>query len=247
VSLDERDNDLAGRIHAQPIFRRSPGYVAFALLAVLTAALGAGVFVNARNQARQNAERAVANCRVQSSTQEVLLDVLNRLTAPRVLGNGVTPAQVEHQDRLNAEAAAYRAARVADLEAIACAKLSSGEPEAVEVAAPPPPPSGAPGITGERGPMGLTGPAGPAGIPGEDGAPGPRGDSGPQGETGPSGPQGSPGEQGPPGPPGPQGETGPQGPPGEDSNGSGSTTTTSTPSTTTTTTPTTTTTLLPPI
>lgn len=246
-TLNDRDDDLADRIHDRQKARRtSPGYLAFAALTVLIVLLGAGLFFTSRNEDRKDRKAAIANCRIIDTTVNKLADLANRFTGPRVLGVGATPEQIAHQETLNQEATAYLNDFIEDLNTIACSTLSGGKPESVEVAVPPLPPSGAPGLAGERGPQGITGIAGLPGPQGRDGLPGsqgPTGASGAQGSMGapganglvgppgPQGPQGEVGAQGPPGPQGEQGETGPQGPPGP----SATTTSTSTTSTTSTT------------
>lgn len=95
-----------------------------------------------------------------------------------------------------------------------------GEEPVVE---PSDPPTTAPILQGERGPIGPRGPAGLPGLPGVDGtdgepgAVGADGEPGAVGESGATGAQGEPGAsgaQGPAGATGPQGEPGAQGPVG---------------------------------
>ena len=202
-----------------PEVRRSVGIIAFCLLAVLSVLNTVGVLwvsITNRDEARRAAEE---NCRVNGDGVALGVELLNRLTAPRILGPGATTEQIAIQESQNQEAADYRGERLAMVEALDCGSLRSGEVKSVLLPAPEPPPLGAIGATGEQGVSGLTGPAGPQGLPGAVGTPGTPGAIGSEGK------QGGPGPIGPGGPQGPQGPQGPAAP-----------TTTVPPTTTTTTT-----------
>lgn len=194
------------------------GFTALGLFSVLAFLVSVLTGVQANNRTKALArETSAANCRTAGTVRAGLVDLLNRLTAPRVLGRDATPEQVAFQEVENAQAAAYRAERIAKLQALACGPLADdGKVVPLLVRMPPTPTPGVPGLSGERGAAGLTGPMGP---------PGPAGKDGRDGRDGKDGRDGEPGPQGPPGEPSP--------------------TTTSTTSSSTTTTTTTTTTLVP--
>lgn len=211
---------------------RPPGMLAYLALcaSVVLALVGAGFAIAQGDKSAQTSAEAL--CESASATRSALLDVAYRLTTPRVLAPGAAPEQVAAQERVNAEAVAYREELVDSLSASRCGIVdSAGDPVPVLVDLPTPPPTiegpsgeqGAAGIVGAPGPPGAVGEAGSPGPPGRDGAdssiPGP---SGPPGES-ISGPPGPPGESitGPEGPSGPPGESvvgppGPAGPPGAD-------------------------------
>lgn len=205
----------------------SPGLVAYVALAVAVAVAIAGSVVAVQTSRRQAAAASEANCRTVDATTRGLVDVLGRLTAPRVLGPGATSEEVAAQDQANAAAAAYRAEQIARLQAVRCDELGdTTNPESIPVPDAPSPPV----VVGERGSAGLTGPQGIpgrdgadgqsiVGPPGRDGAPGTVGGQGKDGDDGLTviGPQGVPGLSvvGPPGEPGAPGPPGPQGEPGE--------------------------------
>lgn len=212
-----------------PEHEHHPGMVAYIALVLFLCLAIVGAFTAqlvTKNQAREAAE---ANCQRSKTDRSLTIDILNRLTAPRVLGEDATPDQIAAQEAQNKEAEKYRQDRLSKLRALDCIELGEGKVEALVVPAPPLPRPGVPGAAGEKGPAGLTGPPG---------VPGPQGLQGPLGEPGIDGRDG---ERGPAGPPGPKGDKGDPGEPAP--------TTTSTTSTTTTTTPpppaTTTTTVAP--
>lgn len=228
TELQQADSDFE-QLRPRP----RPTYAAFMVLAIVTAlALLAGGFATV--QANKSAE---VTCQVTRRTRAVMVDVVNRLTAPRVLPEGASPEQVEVQAAQNEAAEQYREDAFARLQDLPCKELgglTTPEPQPIRV-----PPQflggqGAPGLTGPPGPMGPDGPSGPGGPSGQDGRDGRDGLRGPHGDPGPQGPQGPPGPEGQRGPPGEKGDPGEPAP-----------TTTSTTSTSTTTTTTTTTTTQP--
>lgn len=189
-----------------------PGWLAYTVIALLAAAAATASILTVRSGRRTQLAVSSANCRVSEANRAALVDMLDRLTAPRKLGPGATAEQVAYQDRQNAEAMAYRNQVIDKLKALRCGQIAS-DGEAIPVDVPPPPvaPPGAVGPAGEVGPAGLTG---PPGIPGPEGSPGPPGTPGLRGEPGPPGERGEPGPTGPEGPQGPAGEPGPPGLPG---------------------------------
>lgn len=201
--------------HQIKVIRRAalkPGWIAYGVAVMFGAT--ALVMSNVANQRGKGNQLAisVANCRVSEANRVVLVDILDRLTAPRKLGPGATAEQIAYQDRQNAEAMAYRNQVIDKLKALRCGTIAR-DGQAIPVEVPPPPvaPPGAVGPAGEVGPAGLTG---PPGIPGPEGSPGPPGTPGLRGEMGLPGERGEPGPAGPEGPQGPAGEPGPPGLPG---------------------------------
>ena len=186
--------------------RYHPGLVAYLLLvaAVVLSLTGAGVAL-ARNKA-QAVAGSEANCLVAATVRSAVVDILGRLTAPRLLGVGASEAQVAAQEEANAEAAEYREAQLAQLRAIECGSFDAPAPAGIPVP-PEPPPGVVVGPAGEQGPAGISGVAGPPGEPGRAGT---------DGAPGPPGAPGMPGDPGTPGSPGPVGPAGPAGAPGTD-------------------------------
>lgn len=195
-----------------PHHSHHPGMAAYLLLVASLCLAIAGGFTYTVVTKRQAREAAEANCVRAREDRALTIDILNRLTAPRLLGQGATPEQVAAQEAQNAEAEQYRKDRIAKLRALDCGELGQGKVEALVVPPPPSPRSGTPGAAGEQGAAGLTGAAGPPGPPG---AAGPSGPPGPQGEPGPPGPPGGLGPRGETGSPGPPGPPGPEGPKGD--------------------------------
>lgn len=227
--LDDLELDRRLSVMANPS-KPLPGYGAYLLLAVMVAlALLTAIRVGRQGEERAQASSA-AICRTIQPLQKAYLEDLSLRTAPRTLGKGATPQQIIEQDRQNKQNAEYRKSQIARLKAISCGELEEGNPEAIPVAVPPPPPI-VKGVDGATGPAGADGQIGPAGVGG------PPGPSGPPGPDGPLGPQGPPGPPGPTGPRGADGPPGPQGPPGEQGEPAPTTTTTQPPPTTTTTQP----------
>lgn len=186
--------------------RPVPGFGLYVLLVVAVIVEAAGIVSIVNHDSKHSRRQAQSLCAVSRSARSVLIDVVNRLTAPRTLGADATPEQQRFQADLNADAAAYRAGVFERMRTLDCDRLKSRSgavPEPHPIPAPPPPAQGPPGLAGERGPAGLTGPAGPEGPAGRDGR------DGRDGAPGPRGPKGDPGDPGPPGPPGPQGPPGP--------------------------------------
>lgn len=228
------DDEIAQRAAFLRSARR-PGLGAYTVLAVLIA-VAIAVAAVATSQVRSQGKRmSAANCLVEDRTRAALVDLLNRLTAPRILGEGATQAQIDEQTAQNAEAAAYRASALASLSALKCNQLAKdGTPVPLLQPAPALPPavvgptgaSGPAGLTGPQGIQGIQGAQGPTGATGATGAQGPQGVQGPAGANGVNGTNGRDGTPGQPGPKGDQGPPGPQGPPGSDA----TTTTTTVPS-----------------
>lgn len=217
-----------------PEHAHHPGMVAYAALVVCLCLAIIGAFAAQQVTKRQARESAEANCERSKADRALTIDILNRLTAPRVLGEGATPEQTAAQEAANADAEAYRKERLSKLRALDCGELGEGKVEAVVVAPPPLPRPGVAGAAGEQGPAGITGPAGPPGPPGP---PGPAGERGAQGLAGRDGRPGEDGAPGPAGPPGPKGDRGDPGEPAPIPPTTTSTTTTQPPPTTTTTQP----------
>jgi hypothetical protein len=197
-----------------PEHKHHPGMIAYLLLAACLCLAVVGAFGAQLVTKRQARESGEANCLRAKADRSLTIDILNRLTAPRILGEGATPEQVATQDAQNAEAAEYRKDRLSKLRALDCGELGRGNVEALIVPPPPLPRPGVPGPAGEQGPSGITGPAGPPGPPGTPGEQGPAGARGEQGVPGEAGAPGEKGDKGVPGDSGPAGETGPQGPAG---------------------------------
>jgi len=197
-----------------PPHKHHPGLVAYLLLAASLSLATIGA-VSAQNRNRDQTRRvAAANCVVQASNRSLAVDLLNRLTSPRILGSGASPEQVAAQESQNAEAASFRAEQLSRLKALSCAAQIGGKVTPIYLPPPELPPIIV-GPAGSSGPAGITGPPGPPGQAGGVGAPGA------SGSAGPVGPEGAPGRSvvGPPGPAGqsivgPTGPAGPIGPPG---------------------------------
>ncbi len=220
---------------------RKPGYLAYSLLALMTAVALLASLRSATADRRTSQDKDAALCRVQATTRAGFVDLLNRLTAPRVLGPDAPAEQVAFQTQQNLDAEQYRIMTLGKLTALSCKVIGENKdsvPTPIPILLPLPAPvvgpageSGTPGIIGPPGPPGAvgppgaTGPAGPAGPTGATGAKGDTGDKGERGDPGPPGPVGPEGPTGPLGPTGPQGPPGPQGPAGEPA----PTTTTTTP------------------
>jgi hypothetical protein len=218
------DQDLQDRRQALDRGYR-PGMLAYTALALLVALALVFAARTASSTSAQGRRMSAANCTVANNTREGLVDLLNRLTAPRILGPGATPTQIAEQDAQNAEADKYRTAALGNLSALKCNKLASdGVPVPLLLPTPPVPDTVA-GPAGDRGATGLTGPQGIQGVQGSQGVQGIQGDQGIQGATGATGAtgpagsngiNGSSGHTGDTGPTGPSGPPGPQGPPGSD-------------------------------
>lgn len=233
------DRLILERIPAEPPIpehEHHPGLIAYSLLVAslcfaILAAYGAQTIT--KRQARESAE---ASCLTQLEDRRLTVDILNRVTAPVILGDGFSLDQITAQEARNLEGKELREKNLARLRPLNCGALGKGEVKPVIVTVPPQPPSGVVGAQGERGVQGL---------PGSPGLPGLKGEPGLRGEKGDRGEKGEPGENGisipgPEGPPGPQGS---QGPPGEPA----PTTTIPPPTTTTTTLPVPPTTIPPPL
>ncbi len=229
--------NAASRPSYRPIITAIIVLAFFVLLAVSGAIFSYDKALNTdRHQQQQNKAFIAAACRSQQTTRDGFVELLNRLTAPRKLGDGASQAEIAFQNQQNADAAIYRTKAIAALSGLNCSGKTGpdGQPEPIPVFVPPAPPviigpagsqgpaglTGPPGVSGVNGVdgvNGLQGPVGPTGGPGPVGSVGPTGASGPTGPTGPTGPPGPTGPIGPPGPsgpPGPVGPPGPQGPPG---------------------------------
>jgi Collagen triple helix repeat (20 copies) len=205
----------------KPTYRPGLGVLVLFLASVFIAMLFGGFATQSARHAADKANKAnEANCQVSRVARDALVDLVNRLTAPRTLAPGASANDVVAQDKQNQEASEYREAVLESLRGLPCESLGK-TPVPTPIVIPAPPESIA-GPEGEQGPSGLTGPPGPSG---EDGAPGadgqdgatgpvgPQGDAGSKGAPGDPGPKGEKGEQGEQGPPGPEGPQGPQGEP----------------------------------
>lgn len=223
---NEEDVNLDKRLQVlkQLDTKAKPGMVAYAALAILIVIALFGIIRVERINDYHSKQRAAANCRVQENVRERFVDLLNRLTAPRILGPGASPEQIAAQEKANEEGLKYRNKSLDELTALQCSKLrKDGPPIPVTVSVPPVPT----GVQGSSGDPGLPGIAGKDGINGKDGLDGQPGKDGANGRDGKDGATGPPGPTGPTGPPGPKGDPGEPAP----------TTTTTQPPTTTTTEP----------
>lgn len=174
-----------------------PGLVAYGILVVALCLIAINLqVIQSRNKLTAQ-KAAAANCETASANRELAINLLNRLTAPRILGPGATLEQIRVQDGQNADAAKYRDEELARLKALSCSQLARGTVMPVLIPPPALPPIGAIGASGEQGVIGLTGPIGPQGLPGTNGT---NGTNGRDGATGPAGPAGPMGPAGPPAP-----------------------------------------------
>ena len=195
-----------------PVHRHRWSEAADGLLAVAVVILAFGVVSALSLGRRQAAAGSEANCRTVAALRVVVLDNLNRLTAPRQLAPTARPEQVAFQEAQNADAARTRAESIERLRAVECGSFGDTSPKSIQVLPEPEPPVVV-GPAGDVGPAGLTGPIGAPGADGAigadgaDGAPGPIGSPGPDGASGPIGSAGPLGAAGPPGPVGPPGPT----------------------------------------
>lgn len=181
--------------------KRVPGYPAYIALAILVV-LSIFMAMRASSQANQRLQDATeANCKVQAGNRTAIVDLINRLTAPRKLSDGATPEQVAFQEKQNKAAAEYRKEALAALTGLKCSELSKGNIVVLPLLNPPPPAAGLTGPSGETGPIGLTGPIGERGADGKDGESitGPKGEKG-DSVTGPKGEKGDKGDTGDPAP-----------------------------------------------
>lgn len=196
----ERDREAYKRLTGGPTWKQV-GVASLLIGAFVVLLLLGALYVNAQSAAKERVrierkfERLIADgCEADRTRTEIELDILNRLTAPRILAPGSPDRAVMDQEFKNEENRRFREREENKLRARKCSDILAGKlPEPEPVLVPPPEIVQAP--SGERGAVGLTGA---------------------QGAQGPVGPPGSPvpGPQGPPGPPGPRGPQGEQGPPG---------------------------------
>ena len=198
----EQDRAAYRKLTGGPSWKQVGLLVAFIVLLVL-----GGQYLNARSAAQERVrierkfERLIADgCEADRTRTEIELDILNRLTAPRILAPGSPDRAVADQEFKNEENRKFREEEEDKLRARKCSDILAGKlPEPEPVLVPPPEivqaPSGERGSVGLTGAQGAQGPVGPPGSP----VPGPQGPPGPTGSTGPPGPRGPEGEQGPPG------------------------------------------------
>jgi hypothetical protein len=142
---------------------------------------------------RELRRTASQGCEADRTRTELLLAMLNLITAPRVPAPGTPPQVVAYQELQNEKNRQFREEHLAKLTERPCEKLAKGEYPPPEPVPPPPPPELVVAPSGEQG---FVGPAG---------AQGPKGDKGERGETGAKGADGAPGERGPEGLQGPPG------------------------------------------
>jgi collagen triple helix repeat protein len=205
------DDDLAKQIEVVRKAASGPTWkqVAVAIAIGLVVVLAVIGFLSNRSaqklqhaaQERERLERelrlsASQGCEADLSKTQLLLAILNRLTAPRILAPGSPLEAVARQEVSNEESRRFRDEQIAKLRSRDCEKLAKGEyPTPLPVQVPPPPPL-VTSPSGEQGPVGLTGAQGAQGVPGKDGRPGTDGVDGRDGAPGKDGEPGKDGRDG---------------------------------------------------
>ena len=174
--------------------RKEPGFRAYGILALCIVLLGIGFVVTTLTVRRIADASTRANCESNAALRNSYVDLLYRLTTPRLLPPGSPPDLVDYTNKVNKIATDYRNTQLKSLTAVRCGLLATGDikPLPLPPQPPPPPVVALPGpagplplapLTGAMGPMGPAGPSGPAGAAGKDGAAGKEGQPGKNGNS----------------------------------------------------------------